>query len=671
MEKGFVERKLPGSDVVEKVLYKGTFRIVGRIVDNTKSKNIGYLILNEKTYTFKAFSIEQTKTLMKRFKFVNAELQNNEIFNTEKAVHGENNSETSFDKLPAYNSRLSLVDGKNKFMILGKVIGIDSRGDETVSYRVLDANLHFVELDELKLADYSNQGFVCTNGKLVSRQVKQDPKKKDSGVVNKVIVAPLKGDFPVIQREKVDEAIKELRKKKLEAKNTRYQAHLQKLIKGAPITLARCMGLDYRYRFKRMHYRSCKTDYFFKDDLRIEVNEIFKTLIKDKENVELLKKHLDNSSKENHVTNKTYAGISQFLLYVPGVYEETLKYALKLISRNPNYFKRSLIDKNSDVPYNLLKSENLLCKKYLELEKDILSHIDMSLIKSKTDVKDVKDELKPKYINSKYIIDESITKFNKSSEIAELGFCISKKNAGYKYTTKDNHHFTLKFIGEDFNDFDEYYALSTCFGDLYTIKKLKNFEISLDNFICNEKNRLFDISDSEFGYLELYSAMLYIYNPKLLKLFISKLEKKLDVSEIEKIPLKNISPENIEGWKKARLKMIEKVEKELEFIKNWDLDTNTELEIDERIKIYYASGYTSFYSTLKKDLINGKEPIINYRARFGIRKMNINHKLLEEELVPIIGMLTSDVCSMKFISGKIGKLHSFNGSYHSFNGRLY
>ena len=36
MEKGFVERKLPGSDVVEKVLYKGTFRIVGRIVDNTK-----------------------------------------------------------------------------------------------------------------------------------------------------------------------------------------------------------------------------------------------------------------------------------------------------------------------------------------------------------------------------------------------------------------------------------------------------------------------------------------------------------------------------------------------------------------------------------------------------------------------------------------------------------
>ena len=63
---------------------------------------------------------------------------------------------------------------------------------------------------------------------------------------------------------------KELRKKKLEAKNTRYQAHLQKLIKGAPITLARCMGLDYRYRFKRMHYRSCKTDYFFKDDLRIE-----------------------------------------------------------------------------------------------------------------------------------------------------------------------------------------------------------------------------------------------------------------------------------------------------------------------------------------------------------------------------------------------------------------
>ena len=117
--------------------------------------------------------------------------------------------------------------------------------------------------------------------------------------------------------------------------------------------------------------------------------------------------------------------------------------------------------------------------------------------------------------------------------------------------------------------------------------------------------------------------------------------------------------------------MIEKVEKELEFIKNWDLDTNTELEIDERIKIYYASGYTSFYSTLKKDLINGKEPIINYRARFGIRKMNINHKLLEEELVPIIGMLTSDVCSMKFISGKIGKLHSFNGSYHSFNGRLY
>ena len=41
---------------------------------------------------------------------------------------------------------------------------------------------------------------------------------------------------------------------------------------------------------------------------------------------------------------------------------------------------------------------------------------------------------------------------------------------------------TLKFIGEDFNDFDEYYALSTCFGDLYTIKKLKNFVFSTDAY---------------------------------------------------------------------------------------------------------------------------------------------------------------------------------------------
>ena len=71
---------------------------------------------------FKAFSISQIKALLSKFKFVNAELKNGIIVNTEKATHGTKVSENSFDKLPSYNSRLRLVSGENKFMVLGRIV---------------------------------------------------------------------------------------------------------------------------------------------------------------------------------------------------------------------------------------------------------------------------------------------------------------------------------------------------------------------------------------------------------------------------------------------------------------------------------------------------------------------------------------------------------------------
>ena len=75
----------------EKIHYLGDLRIVGQVVENLSDKDpIGYVVMTEKTQKFKMYTIEQTKALLNKFKFVNAAIENGNITNTECAMSRRN-----------------------------------------------------------------------------------------------------------------------------------------------------------------------------------------------------------------------------------------------------------------------------------------------------------------------------------------------------------------------------------------------------------------------------------------------------------------------------------------------------------------------------------------------------------------------------------------------------
>ena len=107
----------------------------------------------------------------------------------------------------------------------------------------------------------------------------------------------------------------------------------------------------------------------------------------------------------------------------------------------------------------------------------------------------------------------------------------------------------------------------------------------------------------------------------------------------------------------------DRIKEDLKFVyahlKNLDTGKDVDYKLDSKIDIYYKSGYTSFYSDIKTDLVDGKEKVINYRAKYGT-KFNIKHPLLQSELVPILSVLTSERISTKGIEKEIGRLHWVN-----------
>ena len=156
----------------ELVQYKGQMRIVGVLKeDNT---TIGYLIMVEKTYQLKPFSVEQTKELLKRFKFVNANLVDNTIENTE----------CSMNRLLVLNSKLVPIDNIGIY-----IIGRIKTPQKEDSFRILDTTgkvLDVTSQELLKQLSY-NPDCKLINAKQVTKQ-------------DKVYISAIKGEFTTIEK---------------------------------------------------------------------------------------------------------------------------------------------------------------------------------------------------------------------------------------------------------------------------------------------------------------------------------------------------------------------------------------------------------------------------------------------------------------------------------------
>ena len=140
---------------IERVEYKGELRIIGIIVD-TRLEEIGYVIMNERTKKFKHYTIEQTKWLLQKFKFSNAEYEakNSKIVNTECAMH----------RLIKFNTNLQPLEN-TKAMILGKII----TNGKSSGFRILSPKGTVVDISEKECLALINKGIDIVNAKLVSK----------------------------------------------------------------------------------------------------------------------------------------------------------------------------------------------------------------------------------------------------------------------------------------------------------------------------------------------------------------------------------------------------------------------------------------------------------------------------------------------------------------------
>lgn len=120
------------SNTREKIHYLGDLRIVGQVVENLSDKEpIGYVVMTEKTQQFKMYTVGQTMVLLQKFKFVNADIQNGKIVNTE----------CSMERMPKFNTNMQVV-GNHGIIILGEIVD----GTSKIGYRAMDTNARVVDL---------------------------------------------------------------------------------------------------------------------------------------------------------------------------------------------------------------------------------------------------------------------------------------------------------------------------------------------------------------------------------------------------------------------------------------------------------------------------------------------------------------------------------------------
>jgi hypothetical protein len=136
----------------EKIEFKGDFRIVGTVWSG--SNEVGYAVIDVKTYTLKLFTKVQTSELLKRYTFENAELIDGKILNTE----------CSMQRLLKFDSKSNVI-GNRGITILGEIL----IGTKVLGYRAMDAEGKVTDIKEADLIVVSRRfagGII--NGKIVS-----------------------------------------------------------------------------------------------------------------------------------------------------------------------------------------------------------------------------------------------------------------------------------------------------------------------------------------------------------------------------------------------------------------------------------------------------------------------------------------------------------------------
>lgn len=476
----------------EKITYKGDLRIVGRVVDPFgDDKEIGYVIMTEKSIKFKMYTVEQTKMLLSKFKFVNAELVNGNIINTECAM----------SRLPKFSTYMSPL-GDKAITILGEIHNKDGKA----GYRILTSYGKVVDTDSKELIQLYNSGYDLINAKVVGRGGKEP------------IISAIKTEFTVIEQLEKPSAKINSKQKWI------YKKHIDKLLNYAMEQCIRC-------------YLSGKGNSF-----NTKLYSRFEDKISGFSGTQL---DLDREARiiEREIYNKGIIGLSQ---------DDKLK--LKAINKRvPHHSVVGLVDGkyvNSTEEDNLFfflvcqfalndeKIRNNVIKKVNKLSNKNISMISKTYLKCDTlayTIEEIARKIEEKESNvglrvTKYKPLET-TKFTTGKEVAELGFAIHSENANIKYKTKTNGTKTLKYLGYYIPMYDDLKGKARCLGDLLIAAYI--------NKILNGNCTYMSIED-ERACIEMLIVIAYIYGSELVRDYVDKnksalLEKGVNIPDYKEL----------------------------------------------------------------------------------------------------------------------------------------
>jgi hypothetical protein len=571
--------------------YVSELRIIGVVV--TSHDNVaGYVILNERTQQFKMYNIQQTKALLQKFKFKNAELDNR------GAVY---NTECSMDRLLKFNVNMQPV-GNFGITILSEV---HDKSDKLIAYRAMDANGRIADITEKELLMLIDSGNNLLNAKVVTKD-------------NKSYISAIKSEFSSV---KVDTSTAKQRLAKKEevtpADKWRFERHRNKIMNKwlrkqleynmvSSENIGNTTHIQMYTATKRMN-----EGVNYEKEVDIVCKEIAASLNLSERNKQILVRarkeinisnHFKYVSRENADNDELMACVlSQLFLLTEGGKEYIFKKCT--IGFKPS----SLLKEIKDRGY-MFEETALVIKELSERHANYINN-------------------KFKYANGKKF---KTYDFRKAEDIAQLGFAISAKNDGMSYTTKTESVFKLKYVGNYLRDFDYFMQDSKCLGDVLALAYIDRI-LGGDYDSCLYGGDKATIS-------EIILAFVAINNPTLCKKYIDKrIGEFKEMSHM--LPDFDFEAPLSYGIEGDALKLYY----ESGFCVFYNDDGQAITLNDMAI---YRSEYKRVYLR--------EAEIINYRS-LGHRHY-IAHSILYKEFAPIINMITSDVVTPEDITKHIGML---------------
>ena len=647
MEKSLIG-SLPYKEVNgKKVFYRGQYRIIAQIVHTLQDKEpFGFIVMDDKTKMMKRFRTSQVKFLMSKYPFINAELENGKI----RCTEGKLDNLMKFDM---QGNRIS----EPKITILGeKVSKTDKQGEER-EFKVLSADLvvlpgFYKESEVVKMIhlppfngmDSITNANKTANGRIVANVTRNSRDEEDIGFV-KIL----------------EENIEENPSKKEVSNEWRKERHRQKLLQYGFVTLLH-KSLDGHISSDK--YSDVSTHINKKKELKIIISEIEHFGILEKARAdnydEALKYVTENINSESMRTLRiSTAAICQYSLYIPQVYKDFYysvykKYLAALRSCSCR------ADFNRYV-YERYKGREELHKRGIDSKilNEVINRarneaIEYARINGYKGVRSREEELAMDIVDiEKRLCIPSCRSFSKAKEIAELGFCVHEKYKGQKYKSSYGRNYSLKYVGDFVPNYEEYFKMVTTFGDVACIAQIERAIEKKGNH--NDTRNYTDEQNRQF--VEMLFGILAIYRPDIAKKY----------------------------WDE-RLSLMPEYQG---ILPDFDFSENRDYGLNPKLKLYYDTGFNAYYlgkpsmpspPSIMKDLYpghsyakdyaeykkSGNDVFIVYRAFYGTaypRKPYDRHgkfcfldTVLFNDLIAILGVITSENCSIDFIERHISNL---------------